>query len=66
MLAEILRDALALLPEARAALIDSLVDSLDNVVDDGAEEALKEEIRHRFRGADSGLGTAGTPCDSKS
>ena len=44
--ANVLKDALALPSEARAALIDSLIDSLDHVIDDGAEEAWREEI-HR-------------------
>ena len=42
--AEVLRDALALSPEVRAALIDSLISSLDQAVDAAAEEAWREEI----------------------
>jgi hypothetical protein len=42
--AEILKDALALPAEGRAALIDSLIDSLDQTVDEDAEEAWKREI----------------------
>jgi putative addiction module component (TIGR02574 family) len=52
--AELLRDALALPPEARAALIDSLIDSLDQIVDDDAEEAWRVEICRRLQQIDSG------------
>ena len=52
--AELLRDALSLPPEARAALIDSLLESLDGEVDDNAEEAWREEIYHRLKQIDSG------------
>ena len=52
--AEILKDALALPIEARAALIDSLVDSLDTEVVEDAEEAWREEIRRRLQEIDSG------------
>ena len=37
--AEILKEALTLPPEARAALADSLLDSLDTEVDEDAEAA---------------------------
>ena len=52
--AEVLRDALALPPEGRAALIDSLVDSLDQEVDEAAEEAWKREILLRVQQIDNG------------
>ncbi|MGO9257821.1 MAG: addiction module protein [Bryobacteraceae bacterium] len=52
--AEVLRDALALPPEVRAALIDSLISSLDQAVDAGAEEAWREEIQRRLEQIDSG------------
>jgi putative addiction module component (TIGR02574 family) len=52
--AEVLKDALALPVEARAALIRSLVDSLDINVDEGAEEAWREEIRRRLDEIDNG------------
>ena len=52
--AEVLRDALALPPEARAALVDSLIESLDRVIDEGAEEAWLEEIYRRLQQIDSG------------
>jgi len=52
--AELLRDALALPPEARAALIDSLIDSLDQTIDEGAEEAWRHEIELRLKQIDSG------------
>ena len=42
--AEVLSDALALSPEVRAALIDSLISSLDQAVDAAAEEAWREKI----------------------
>jgi putative addiction module component (TIGR02574 family) len=50
----VLQDALALSPEARGALIDSLIGSLDQTVDDAAEEAWREEIRRRIQQVDSG------------
>jgi putative addiction module component (TIGR02574 family) len=52
--AELLRDALALPAEARAALIDSLIGSLDIEVDEDAEEAWREEIHRRLQQIDSG------------
>jgi len=52
--AEVLKDALELPTEARAALISSLVDSLDTEVDEGAEDAWREEIRRRLQEIDSG------------
>ena len=53
--AEVLRDALALSPEVRAALIDSLISSLDQAVDAAAEEAWREEIYRRLQQIDSGV-----------
>jgi putative addiction module component (TIGR02574 family) len=55
--AEILKDALALPAEARAALIAPLVNSLDTEVDQGAEEAWREEIERRLQEIDSGTAT---------
>ncbi len=52
--AELLRDALSLPSEARAALIDSLLESMDVEVDDDAQEAWREEICRRLRQIDSG------------
>lgn len=52
--AEVLKDALALPIEARAALIDSLVDSLDPTIDDAAEETWREEIHLRLQEIDGG------------
>jgi len=52
--AEVLRDALALSPEVRAALVDSLIGSLDTEVDAAAEEAWREEICRRLQQIDSG------------
>jgi hypothetical protein len=51
--AAVLRDALALSPEVRAALIDSLISSLDEAVDATAEEAWREEIYLRLQRIDS-------------
>src|SRR5229473_3517779 len=52
--AEVLRDALALPLEVRAALIDSLISSLDQTVDAAGEEAWREEIYRRLQQIDSG------------
>jgi putative addiction module component (TIGR02574 family) len=52
--AEVLKDALALPAEARAALIGPLVDSLDTEVDEDAEEAWRQEIYRRLQEIDSG------------
>ena len=53
--AELLRDALSLPVEARAALIDTLLESLDDVpVDDDAEAAWRQEIYRRLQQIDSG------------
>jgi putative addiction module component (TIGR02574 family) len=55
---EILKEALALPPEARAALADSLWESIDSEVDSDAEEAWGQEIRRRLHDLDSGAVTA--------
>jgi putative addiction module component (TIGR02574 family) len=52
--AELIRDALALPAEARAALIDSIIDSLDPTIEEGAEEAWRMEIEARLEQIDSG------------
>ena len=52
--AELLRDALSLPQEQRAALIDSLLESLDSEVDKDAEEAWRQEIYRRLQEIDSG------------
>ena len=52
--AEILKKALALPVEARAALADSLLDSLDLEIDEDAEAAWQREIARRVRELDSG------------
>lgn len=52
--AELLRDALALPPAARAALIDSLIESLDQTVEEASEEAWRLEIERRLEEIDSG------------
>ena len=51
---DLLKEALKLPPEARAALAGSLLDSLDQEVDEDAEEAWKQEIDRRLRELDSG------------
>jgi putative addiction module component (TIGR02574 family) len=51
---EILKEALKLPAEARAALAGSLIDSLDDRVDEGVEEAWAEEIERRLAEVDSG------------
>jgi putative addiction module component (TIGR02574 family) len=55
--AEILRDALALPVEARAAIADSLLDSLDGKSDEAAEEEWRREIQRRAAELDSGAVT---------
>ena len=52
--ADILRDALDLPPEARAALAGSLLDSLDQTVDEDAESAWGSEIVARLKELDEG------------
>jgi putative addiction module component (TIGR02574 family) len=51
---ELLKKALALPPEARAALAGSLLESLDDTVDVSAEEEWNEEIARRIQELDSG------------
>lgn len=51
---ELLKKALALPAEARAALAGSLLDSLDDSVDVSAEEEWNDEIARRIEELDSG------------
>ena len=51
---EVLKDALELPVEARAALVDSLLDSLDTAVDPDAEQLWQTEILRREREIDEG------------
>jgi putative addiction module component (TIGR02574 family) len=51
---ELLKKALALPAEARAALAGSLLESLDEVVDASAEEEWSQEIARRIAELDSG------------
>jgi putative addiction module component (TIGR02574 family) len=51
---ELLKKALALPPEARAALAGSLLESLDDTVDASAEEEWGREIARRIEELDSG------------
>ncbi|MBI5967940.1 MAG: addiction module protein [Deltaproteobacteria bacterium] len=53
-IAEILKEALKLPPEARAALAGTLLDSLDDTVDKDAESAWETEIRLRLKEIDEG------------
>jgi len=54
---KLLKEALKLSPEARAALVTSLLESLDEAVDEGTEAAWAEKIGRRIRGLDSGAVT---------
>jgi putative addiction module component (TIGR02574 family) len=52
---ELLKKALALPPEARAALAGSILESLDDEpADEGVEAAWSEEIKRRIEEIDSG------------
>jgi len=51
---EVLKDALELPVEARAALVDYLLDSLDTAVDPDAERLWQAEILRRAREIDEG------------
>lgn len=51
---ELLKKALALPPEARAALAGSLMQSIDDTVDSSAEEEWGREIARRIEELDSG------------
>jgi putative addiction module component (TIGR02574 family) len=50
----LLKQALALPPEARAALAGSLLESLDDTVDESAEDEWRQEIARRIAELDSG------------
>ena len=51
---EILKKAMELPPEARAAIADSLLDSLDDDPDEGVQAAWDREIARRVMELDSG------------
>jgi putative addiction module component (TIGR02574 family) len=51
---DLLKKALALPPEARAALAGSLLESLDDTVDERAEEEWSKKITRRIAELDSG------------
>lgn len=51
---EVLREALKLPMEARAALAGSLLDSLDDTIDESAAAAWDTEIARRIREIDEG------------
>ena len=55
--AEILKEALELPLEGRAALTDSLLESLDQEVDEGAEVAWQQEVRCRLGELDANVVT---------
>jgi putative addiction module component (TIGR02574 family) len=59
--AEILKDALALPIEARAALAGSLLESLDTEVNEDAEAAWATEVNRRVAELDSGA-VKTVPC----
>ena len=50
----LLKEALKLPPEGRAALAGALLDSLDQTLDQDAEAAWEAEIDRRLRDLDSG------------
>lgn len=53
-ISELLKKALALPAEARAALASRLLESLDDTVDTAAEEEWNKEIARRIEELDSG------------
>lgn len=53
-IADILKEALKLPPEARAALAGTLLDSLDDTVDRDAESAWEAELLLRLKQIDKG------------
>jgi putative addiction module component (TIGR02574 family) len=53
-IADILKEALKLPPEARAALAGTLLNSLDDTVDRDAESAWEAEILLRLKEIDEG------------
>jgi putative addiction module component (TIGR02574 family) len=53
-ISELLKRALALPPEARAALAGSLLESLEETLDASAEEEWGREIARRIEELDSG------------
>jgi putative addiction module component (TIGR02574 family) len=53
-LSNILKEALKLPPEARAALAGTLLDSLDDAMDQDAESAWEAEILLRLKEIDGG------------
>jgi putative addiction module component (TIGR02574 family) len=53
-IAELPKEALALPPEPRASLANSLLESLDSAVDPSVEEELDREISRRIAELDSG------------
>jgi putative addiction module component (TIGR02574 family) len=52
-ISELLKKALALPPEARAALAGSLLESLEDTLDASAEEEWNQEIARRIAELDS-------------
>jgi putative addiction module component (TIGR02574 family) len=51
---ELLKEAMELPPEARAALADSLLNSLDTETDLNIEQAWQEEIQKRMASIEDG------------
>lgn len=62
---EILKEALRLPPDARAAIAASLLDSLDDAVDEDAEAAWEVEIERRVRELDAGNARALTWAEAR-
>lgn len=54
---DLIREALKLPPEARAAVAGALLESLDQAIDDDSEAAWSIEIRRRLDDLDSGCAT---------
>ena len=64
-IANILKQALKLPPEARAALAGSLLDSLDEPLDRDAESAWEAEVAMRVREIDEGKVTLITWAEAR-
>jgi len=64
-MAEILKEALKLPSDARAALAGTLLDSLDEPTDRDAESAWEAEIARRLREIDEGKVTLTTWAEAR-
>jgi putative addiction module component (TIGR02574 family) len=63
--AEILKEALALPVETRAALADSLLESLDGEIDPGAYEEWEREIQRRIAEVEAGTAKTIPWCEAR-